>query len=123
MLRQSVLHAQENSKRNHLTAGVFFARFKKNLLLEVKRTGVVLFAAYAISMSLLYGALKFMFEFSYPKEVFAFLLPPIVIFLAAQYLTLLPTFLALVLACVEKKIAGKILGFAMIASFFIVFLV
>lgn len=111
---------------DHQRHNDFWYRLRKNIILELKKSLVVFSQVYfvvRIILVTLNGALEFLFSFSVIKEIAAVALPPLIVYVVGQYLTVIPTFFVLILMFLPIRYTGGLLVVAVLYSFFDVLLV
>jgi hypothetical protein len=118
------IHTNEVDHHAYTEHDDFLVRFRQNLKKETKwALSLLRFIFYAILSTFLYGFIKWLFEFDEAKAFFAVIVPPIVVYLLGEYLTLIPVFFVVALMLVPFKQATRILSLAIVCSFFIIFLI
>ncbi len=104
----------------------FFVKFKKNLYKELILAWEIICLIHNVFRALFVGIILFIFEFPLAKEVASIIVPPVGIFLAGKYLTLLPMFIVIPLSIaafvLPVEFIAPIIGIAAFFSLFIVFL-
>lgn len=117
-------HIKHVDTHAHSTQDDFLVRFRQNLLKETKwGISLLRFIFYTILSAFFYGFITWLFEFDEVKAFFAVIMPPLVIYFLGEYLTLIPIFFVVALMLVPFKQATRILSFAIVCSFFIIFLI
>jgi hypothetical protein len=118
------IHTNEVDHHAHTKHDDFLVRFRQNLKKETKwGISLLRFIFYTILSTFLYGFIKWLFEFGEAKAFFAVIMPPLLVYLLGEYLTLIPVFFVVALMLVPFKQATRILSFAIVCSFFIIFLI
>jgi hypothetical protein len=111
---------------NHHAHGAhddFLVRFRQNLWKEIRSFLYwFFFVFYSVLGTFFRGTFDWMLTFSEVRIFLGVLVPPFAIYFFGKYLTLIPMFFVVLLACVPLKRAGGVLVLAMVVSFFIVFL-
>lgn len=126
MNHQTLIYTDKYVDKNNHKSASFWVRFKKNLIIETKKSMSV-FSFFsivnAVVSTLFYGFISFLFSFSFTKEIAKVIFPPLFVFLVGEYLTIIPTFFVIILMFLPIAYTGMILSFATVYSFFYVFLI
>ena len=104
----------------------FSIRFKKNLILELKRVVSFLKLVYAVTMSAFIGILVFLFTFKPVGEYFKFIKIPIIVYLVANYLSSMPFYLVVIATCASLLYKNYVIPLVLVvvlATFFRIFLI
>ncbi len=111
--------------KSHHKGASFWLRFRKNLIIETKKSMRV-FSFFsvinAVVSTLFYGFISFLFSFSVTKEIAKVIFPPLFVFFVGQYLTIIPTFFVIILMFLPIMYTRAVLPLAVVYSFFYVFL-
>ncbi len=129
--------AQLHHEKHTHSENVFFMRFRKNLIKELVASLKMISFLINLTLVSILGIVLFMNEFDFVKQILTIAIPPAFIFLAGKYLTLLPMYLVVPLACIpiasiilynsknNGAIRGAIgfVGVSILASLFLVFFI
>ncbi len=125
-----------HEKRTH-SENLFWMRFRKNLIKELVTSFMMIGFLINLTLVSILGIILFINEFDFVKQILTIVTPPAFIFLAGKYLTLLPMYIVIPLACIpilsiilyNSKNNGAIRGvigfivISIIASLFLVFFI